>query len=255
MINLSPNNPYTLELRSPLIAAAGCFGLGVEYERSVPIDQIGAIVTRGTALRGQLREPLLLTETAGGVLSQHWPVISFASIVERYVPQWATWRTPVIVNVVADHAAIAVATEGIEGIAGLELWLPDANEAARITAAARAATHLPLIAKLTLHDNLLATARACASAGADALTLIGPLPASVSHSDQGLRSGWLSGPAILPLALRCVASIVDSMDTPVIACGGVFGRADIQAYLAAGARAVQIGTALLANPQLVCEQG
>ena len=103
-----------------------------------------------------------------------------------------------------------------------------------------------LLAKL--HSDVtrvVEAARAVVDAGADAVVVGNALPAAMPDG----RPGGLSGPAIRPQALRCVAEFARALpDTPVIGCGGIMDVADVRAYLAAGARAVQIGTALFHDP-------
>jgi len=140
----------------------------------------------------------------------------------------------------------------------LELNLTEHGErAARITAATRAATQLPLLAKLPpLGAQLVQLARSVADAGADTLTLTGPPRgmATDPHSGEQLQ-GWLSGPAIRPLALALVAEVAAAVTTPIVGCGGIATAANAREYLAAGAAAVQVGTALLANPYAAVQIG
>jgi dihydroorotate dehydrogenase (NAD+) catalytic subunit len=256
MIDLAPNNPYGLTLSSPVLTAAGCFGYGVEYARLVEIERIGAIVTSSTtAQRRRTARPPRLAETPAGVLATGpWPNPGLDRVVERYAPIWAAWRTPVLLSIVgaspAEYAAIAAALEGVEGIAGLELNLADqAERAAAIVAATRAATQLPLLAKLPpLETGLAELARAVAAAGADAITACaGPRALTIDAHGERIE-GMLCGPALRPLALRRVAEVAAAVEVPVIGCGGIATAEDARQVLAAGARAVQLGAALLADP-------
>jgi len=256
MIDLAPHNPYGLNLKSPVLTAAGCFGYGVEYARMVDLAAIGAIITRSTSLRGRRGQAPRLLEMPAGVLTVgSWPDPGLARVIDRFAPVWATWNTPVILSVggatLEEYVAIAAALEGVEGIAGLELNLTEHSErAARITAATRAATQLPLLAKLSpLGTQLADLARSVADAGADALTLTGPPRGMAADPHSGERlQGWLSGPAIRPLALAVVAEVAAVVATPIVGCGGIATVADARQFLAAGATAVQVGAALLANP-------
>jgi dihydroorotate dehydrogenase (NAD+) catalytic subunit len=255
-IELAPNNPYGLTLRAPVLTAAGCFGYGVEYARTANLDQIGAIVTRSTTLRGRRGAAPRLIETPAGVLvAGDWPDPGLARVLDRFAPVWATWRTPVLLSIVGatlqDYADAAAATEGVEGIAGLELNLSSqAERAARIVAAVRAATQLPLLAKLpSLGAGQADLARAVADAGADALTLAAPPLGMAADPQSGeLIAGALAGPAIRPLALALVAAVAAAVPIPMVGCGGIATADDARHMLAAGATAVQIGSALLADP-------
>lgn len=256
-IDLAPNNPYGLTLATPVLAAAGCMGYGVEYERLADLSRLGALVTRSTSLRPRrVARPPRLIETPAGVLSVGgWPNPGLRAVVERYAPAWESWDLPIILSVVgadpAELVELVELLEGVQGIAGLELNLLESPRPAASVAAVRAATGLPLLAKLPpLDDEPLAElARAAGAAGADALTVGGPVRGG--HADEGsgeLLEGWLSGPALRPLALWRVAMVVAAADVPVLAGGGAATPTDGRAFLAAGARAVQVGAALLADP-------
>jgi dihydroorotate dehydrogenase (NAD+) catalytic subunit len=255
-IDLAPHNPYGLALKNRVMAAAGCFGYGVEYARLVEIDRVGAIVTRGTTLRGRrtAHPPRLIETPAGLLFVGAWPDPGLERVLDRYAPVWAGWTTPVLLNVAGEaadeYAALAASLEGVEGIGGLELNLAaHAGHAARIVAAARAATLLPLLAKLPPREDIAALARSVVEAGADAIT-VGASPRGSAADPRGgaLVSGWLSGPALRPLALAAVAEAAAAVGVPVVGCGGIASADDARQFLAAGAAAVQVGAALLADP-------
>jgi dihydroorotate dehydrogenase (NAD+) catalytic subunit len=252
MVELAPNNAYGLALATPVMTAAGCFGYGVEYARLIEESRIGAIVTRAISLHGRrANTPLRFIETPAGLLrSGDAPELRIGAALAEYAPVWARWRTPVLLSVANDHAAVAAALEGVEGVAGIELPCPaDASQAAAIVAAVRAVTLLPLLAKFAPHEAIAATARATVDAGADALVLCGSPRALHIDAQSGERfEGWLSGPALRPLALRIVAEVAAAVDAPIVACGGIASAADARQFLYAGARAVQVGSALLADP-------
>jgi dihydroorotate dehydrogenase (NAD+) catalytic subunit len=159
--------------------------------------------------------------------------------------------------------------EGVPGIAGIELNLSCANGSrggvafgldegatASLVAAVRRATDLPVIAKLTAAaTDVRAIARAAADAGADAITAINTLPGLALAPDRrgpalGSGYGGISGPALRPVALRVVHEIAQVVDVPVIGIGGVTSIDDVLDLLAAGASAVGVGVAALADPML-----
>jgi dihydroorotate dehydrogenase (NAD+) catalytic subunit len=266
MIDLAPHNPYGLALRRPVMTAAGCFGYGIEYARLADIAGIGAIVTRSTTLHGRrVARPPQLIETPAGLLAVGaWPNPGLARVIDRHAPVWASWDTPVLLSVAGatadEFAAFAAALEGVEGIAGLELNLAGHTDAAGVVAAARAATQLPLLAKLPHLEGdrqaLAALARSVADAGADAIVAISsPRGLAIDPSSGARVEGWLSGPALRPLALALVADIAAAASVPVIGCGGIASAEDARQFLAAGAAAVQIGAALLADPGAVARLG
>jgi dihydroorotate dehydrogenase (NAD+) catalytic subunit len=266
MIDLAPHNPYGLTLQHPVLTAAGCFGYGVEYARMVDVGGIGAIVTRSTTLHSRRvsRAPQLLETPAGLLAVGAWPNPGLARVIEQYAPTWASWDTPVLLHVAGttaeEFAAFAAALEGTEGIAGLELHLAGHGDAARMVAAARAATQLPLLAKLPFPEGdrqaLAGLARSVAEAGADAIVAIGSPRGMAIDPQSGERvEGWLSGPMLRPIALALVADLAAAVDIPLIGCGGIASVEDARQFLAAGAQAVQVGAALLADPGVAARIG
>jgi dihydroorotate dehydrogenase (NAD+) catalytic subunit len=260
-IELAPHNPYGLAITNPVIAAAGCLGSGIQLSRTASIEQIGALVTPTTSLRGHRGRPLRLIETPAGLLCVgRWPGQSLTTVLQDYTPTWATWRTPVLLSVsganAAEAAALATQLEGVEGIAGIELDLSDVgDQAATVVAAVRAVCLLPLLAKLPAREEgLIDMARSVVGGGADALVVA--MPPLARWSDTGtMLEGRLCGPAWGPLALHLVALLAGTVDIPVIGAGGIASTTDAQRMLAAGASAVQVGSALLADPGLAATIG
>ena len=264
-----------LVLPNPILVASGTFGYGIEYGDVVDVNRLGGICCKGTTLRPRIGNPTpRVTETPGGMLNSiglQNPGVD--AVVEKYSATWAGWRVPVIVNVagesVADYVEVVRRLEGVPGIAGIELNIScpnigkgglqfaiDAEAAASVTAAVRRATDLPLLVKLSPNvADVRPIARAIAGAGADALTAVNTLSgiAMGATRDRPLLGniyGGLSGPAIKPVALRIVYEVCQVVDIPVIAIGGITELADVLDYLAAGAIAVQVGTAIFADPAL-----
>jgi dihydroorotate dehydrogenase (NAD+) catalytic subunit len=264
-----------LVLPNPILVASGTFGYGVEYGDVVDVDRLGAICCKGTTLRARVGNPTpRVTETPGGMLNSiglQNPGV--AAVIEKYADTWAGWRVPVLVNVagesVEDYVEVARRLDGVPGVAGIELNIScpnvgrgglqfaiDAGAAGEVTAAVRRATDLPLLVKLSPNvADIRPIARAIADAGADALTAINTLSgiAVAPSRDRPLLGniyGGLSGPAIKPVALRVVYEAVQAVNIPVIAIGGVTELADVLDFLAVGAVAVQVGTAIFADPAL-----
>lgn len=260
MIDLAPNNPYTLELASPVLAAAGSLGYGVEVARQLGLGQrgaahgLGAIVTRTTTARPRRGHGAIVETPAGLLYRGAWPNPGVRAVRERFAPAWAAWGLPVILSVAADGAdelaELLADLEMVEGVAGVELPLAAHGAltpaaAAPLVRAARAATPLPLVVKLPGHaPHPAELARAAADAGADALALVDGLPGA-APAPAGLAHGLLCGPALRPLALRAVADVAAAVAAPIIGIGGVSTPADARALLDAGAVAVGLGAALL----------
>lgn len=253
-----------LVLRNPMIAASGPFGYGVEVVDDLDLSAIGALVTRSTSLRpshGQAAVGPRIAEVPGGIVSGvGLPNPGIDAVLERFAPTWARWPTPVILSLVGGSAGEVVEIlkrlEGEPGIAAIELNLRDDATAARIVEAARRATELPLIAKLPPRvDDVRSLARELVDAGADALAAVGGVPAFTLAADRsrpafGSNGGVLSGPAVRPIALGVVFELGQAVDVPVIGMGGVGTLADVLDVLAAGASAVGVATAGLAEPDL-----
>jgi dihydroorotate dehydrogenase (NAD+) catalytic subunit len=274
-VDLSVDLGRGLVLSNPILVASGAFGYGVESADAVEIDRLGGFCTRGTTLKARPGNPApRMIETAGGLLNAvglQNPGVD--AVLERYAPKWATWRTPVIVNVaggsVREFVELVRRLDGAAGVAGIELNLscPNADSggvqfaldtaaAAELTAAVRRATDLPLLVKLSSDAaDVGAVARAVADAGADVLTAINTVTGLAVAPDRtrsllGATYGGLSGPAIKPIALRVVFEVAQAVKIPVIAAGGVSGLTDVLDFLAVGAVAVQLGTAAFADPAL-----
>ncbi|MEI7644021.1 MAG: dihydroorotate dehydrogenase [Chloroflexales bacterium] len=265
MIDLAPNNPYALSIASPIIAAAGSLGYGVEVARHLGLGArpassgLGAMVTRSTSLRPCKARPMPeIIETSAGLLYRGWEHNpGLRAVRERFAPVWATWELPVVVSLwgegASELAEAAALLEGVAGVMGVELPLAvhgalTPESAGRLVAAVRRATVLPLIVKLPGQaPDILALARAVVAHGADTLALIAGLPAIAARPDGTLAEGWLCGPAIAPLALALVAAVCAEATVPVIGMGGVRSAADARAMLTAGATAVGLGSAILAD--------
>ena len=264
-----------LVLPNPILVASGTFGYGVEYGDVVEVDRLGGICCKGTTLRPRIGNPTpRVTETPGGMLNSiglQNPGVD--AVIEKYASTWQSWRVPVIVNVagesVGDYVEVVRRLDGIPGIAGIELNIScpnvgrgglqfaiDAEAAVGVTAAVRRATDLPLLVKLSPNvADIRPIARAIADAGADALTAINTLSGIAVDGSRlkpllGNIYGGLSGPAIRPVALRIVYEVCQVVDIPVIAIGGVTELADVLDFMAVGAVAVQVGTAIFADPTL-----
>jgi dihydroorotate dehydrogenase (NAD+) catalytic subunit len=274
-IELAPLRPGRLRLVHPLLVAAGGAGYASEFLEAVGEMAPAAIVTRSTsrASRSGSRAPRM-TQVPGGLL---WSIglqnPGLDAVLRRHGARWGEARVPIVVSICADNvddiAWLARRLDMAPEVAGVELNLAcpdrgrgsapiglDVQASELATVAARAATDLPLIVKLTpLAPDLRQIARAVAAAGADAISAIGPLPALALDDRRtgallGTAYGGLSGPALKSIGLRVVYEIAQSVSVPIIGIGGVATLDDVLDYLAAGANAVGLATAALADPQL-----
>lgn len=274
-VDLSVDLGRGLILPNPIMVASGTFGYGVEYGEVVDVNRLGGICCKGTTLKPRIGNPTpRVTETPGGMLNSiglQNPGVD--AVIEKYATTWLTWRVPVLVNVagesVHDYVEVARRLDGVPGVAGIELNIScpnvgkgglqfaiDAGAAGEVTAAVRRVTDLPLLVKLSPNvADIRPIARAIAEAGADALTAINTLSGIAVAPGRkrpllGNIYGGLSGPAIKPVALRIVYEAAQVVKIPVVAIGGITSLADVLDFLAVGAVAVQVGTAIFADPTL-----
>ncbi len=269
--------PGSLELKNPVLSAAGTLGYGLEYEAYGDITALGGIVTNGITLAPCAGAPMpRIVETPSGLLSavglQNCGARHFADEILPRIP----WNhVPVIPNVnatnVDDFAAIAAILSEERGVAAIEVNLDCPNDhrggqpfcqnpvtAARaVNAVCRHAGGKPVIAKLSpLAMDIVEVARAVEAAGADIISCIGPLRGmSVDvrsrRSRLGSLSGGLTGPAIKPVALLCVREIARVVKIPIIGIGGVSSAGDVLEFLLVGASAVGMGSRCLGDPAAI----
>jgi dihydroorotate dehydrogenase (NAD+) catalytic subunit len=274
-VDLAPKRPGALVLRNPLLVASGTFGYGVEYGEVVEIGLLGAICCKGTTRKARTgNHPPRVTETPAGMLNSiglQNPGVE--AVLERYAPLWARWDVPVIVNVagesIEDYVEVVRRLDGVPGVAGVELniscpnvgkgglqFAVDAEAAGAVTAAVRRATDLPLMVKLSPNvADVRPIAKAIEAEGADSISAVNTLSGMAISPDRrrallGNTYGGVSGPAIKPVALRVVYEVAQTVRVPIVAIGGISELADVLDYLAAGASAVQVGTAIFADPAL-----
>jgi dihydroorotate dehydrogenase (NAD+) catalytic subunit len=261
-----------LRLPNPILVASGTFGYGREMKGLVDLARLGGIVPKTiTPLPRAGNPPWRTVETAAGLLNS---IGLDNDGVEAFLAKQLPWLlacgAPVIVSIagasVEDFVSLAGRLEAVEGIAALELNVScpnvshgvdmgsDPELCRRVVAGVRGATALPVLAKLTPNvADIASVARGARDGGADAVTVI--------NTCQGMAVDWrrrkpllgnviggLSGPAIKPIALRCVHQIRRAVEIPIVGVGGIMTIDDVMEFLVTGASAVQIGTASFAEP-------
>ncbi|MCE9629758.1 MAG: dihydroorotate dehydrogenase [Planctomycetia bacterium] len=261
-----------LRLPNPILVASGTFGYGREMAGMVDLKRLGGIVPK--TITPQPRKgnaPWRTVETSSGLLNSiGLDNDGVDSFLAKQLPWLLDCGAPVIVSIAGatldDFESLARRLEAVPGIAALELNISCPNVShgvdmgsdpvmcRRVVAAVRGATTLPVLAKLTPNvTDIVAVARAAHDGGADAVTVI--------NTCQGMAVDWrrrrpllgnviggLSGPAIKPIALRCVHQIRRAVDIPIIGVGGIMTIDDCMEFFVTGASAVQIGTASFAEP-------
>ncbi len=262
-----------IELRSPLIAASGTVGSVWEWAEVADVSPYGAAVAKSVApVAWPGRAAPRLAPAGPGMLNgigiqnpgiEAWAE-TMASQIERVgVPVWgsAVGETPDEFAMVAKGLAAAGVTvvEVNLSCPNLEdgrMFSLDVSRSAEVMAAVASASEVPVGAKLSPNtDDIVGVAAACMEAGATFLTLTNTiLGFGIDPSDgRPLLSGGVggySGPGLKAISLRCVYEVSRALPTaPIIGCGGVMTGTDVLEYLLAGASAVAIGTAHLAEPR------
>ena len=271
-VDLSVEAARGLRLKNPVMTASGTFGQGVEYAELIDVSRLGAIVNKGTTPAARPGNPQYrIAETPSGILNSIGLENPGATEVARkYGKAWAELGVAVIVNVagyiVDDYVYVVHEMTGTPGVVAYEINVScpnvkggmlfgcDPDLAAEVTRAVKAETDLPIIVKLTPNaPDVVAVARACEEAGADALTAINTVLGMRIDTRRrrpilGSGSGGLSGPAIRPIAVHITYQVAQAVGIPIIGAGGITNAQDALEFLMAGASSVQVGTATFADP-------
>ena len=262
-----------LALPAPILVASGTFGYAREMERLVDLSRLGAVLPKTITSQPRAgNRPWRTVETTAGLLNSiGLDNDGLEAFIAHHLPYLRQLACPVIVSIAGsshdDFCAMARRlSEVAAGIAALELNISCPNVAhgvdfganaemcRRLIQGIREVCPLPLIAKLTPNVTSIADiAKAAADGGADCLSVINTL-LGMAIDWRGQRPllgnivGGLSGPAIKPVALRCVYQVARATKLPVIGIGGIATIDDVMEFLVAGASAVQIGTANYYDP-------
>ncbi|MGD8967476.1 MAG: HisA/HisF-related TIM barrel protein [Anaerolineae bacterium] len=256
-IELAPHHKTGLTLRSPVMPAAGCFGLGGEYQDLVDGDALGAVVVGPVTARPcpGAAPPRALPVPGGVLLNTGLANPGINAVIQRYADFWRRLSVPTIVHVAGTRPdeveSCCRSLAGIDNVCGIELGLPPdvtGDEASDLVQSAARAAYQPLLVRLPLRNAHLLCATAV-EAGAHALTIAAP-PQGTAWDVRGkcFITGGLYGPLVLPLALHALQRVAERVTVPLIGCGGVHSTQDARAFLNAGAAAIQVGSALWRDP-------
>jgi dihydroorotate dehydrogenase (NAD+) catalytic subunit len=279
-VNKGPEMGVTIagvELRSPVIAASGTFGYGVEFEEIVALDRIGAFVTKGLSKEPMKGNPTpRIIETAAGMMNaiglQNMGVRPF---VEEKLPKLRQMKGAVVIaNIfgytVEDCLEVIGVLNDAEGIAMYELnascpntshggmvFGTDPELLKELVSRTKEAVKRPLMVKLSPNVTSIGQmAKVAEEAGADAVSLVNTF-VSLAIDVETRRprianvTGGLSGPAIKPIAVRMVYEAAKAVKIPVVGMGGIVSAEDAAEFMMAGATAVEVGTATYADPRAV----
>jgi dihydroorotate dehydrogenase (NAD+) catalytic subunit len=263
-----------LELDNPMMLASGVAGYGDDLKHVTELRRIGAVVTKTLTLRPREgNAPPRLVEVPSGLINS----IGLANMgcrefISERLGRLGNLGTKIVVSVggftVQEYARVAAALDEAGGFDALELNISCPNikaggvnfgcepkKAARVVRTVRPKTSRPLIVKLTPNvSDVASVARACASEGADALTVANTFRAMAVDLQSrkpmlGATTGGLSGPVVKAMCLAKVWEVVSAVRTPVIACGGISSARDALEYIVVGATAFQVGSACFRNFQ------
>ncbi|HEX4256864.1 MAG TPA: dihydroorotate dehydrogenase [Streptosporangiaceae bacterium] len=265
-----------VELPTPILTAAGCAGTGRELAQYIDVAKIGAVTTKSIMIEPRAGRPTPRTaETASGLLNS---VGLQGPGIDAFLQRDLAWllsqgaRTVVSIagSTVGEYAELAARLSDAAGVTAIELNLSSPNvegrgrdfaaepdTAAQVAEAVRAATRydIPVIAKLAPDvPDIVTVARACVAAGADALSMINTLPGMVIDTTTMRPAlaggvGGLSGPAIRPIAVRCIWRTRQALpEVPIIGIGGVRTGRDALELILAGATLVAVGTVIFHDP-------
>ncbi len=263
-------------LPNPVLTASGCAAAGQELAQFFDVAELGGVVTKSIMMNVRSgRATPRMAETPSGMLNSiglQGPGIEI--FIERDLPWLIEQGARAVVSIagstVDEYAKLAMRLREASGISMLEVNIScpnvedrgqvfacDARSAAEVMQAVRRATRaeIPVFAKLSPDvTDIVSIARACVTAGADGLSMTNTLLGMVIDTDT-LRpvlagvTGGLSGPAIRPVALRCVWQVHAAMpEVPILGMGGIRTGLDALQFILAGARAVSVGTEIFHDP-------
>lgn len=260
-------------LKNPVVVASGTFGFGREYGAFYDLGELGGICAKGLTLHRREGNPApRIAETPMGILNsvglQNPGVDAF---IETELPFLRQFDTKVIANIsgnTPEEYGIMCEKLNAAGVDMIEVNISCPNVkagglaygtrpelAAEVTREAKThAGSTPVMVKLSPNvTDITQIAKAVADAGADALSLINTLRGMRIDVNTGrpvlkMNTGGLSGPAVLPVAVRMVWEVACAVKLPILGMGGVSKGEDAAQLMLAGASAVAVGTALFADP-------
>lgn len=261
-----------VQLKNPVVVASGTFGFGREYGQFYDLSELGGICVKGlTAARREGNPPPRIAETPMGILNsvglQNPGVDEF---IKTELPYLRQFDTRVIANISGNtpeeygEMCEKLSEAGVDLIevniscpnvkAGGLAYGTRPELAAEVTEVAKRHAGVPVMVKLSPNvTDITEIARAVEAAGADAVSLINTLrgmriDVRTRRPVLKMDTGGLSGPAVLPVAVRMVWETANAVSIPVLGMGGVSSGEDAVQLMLAGASAVAVGTACFTDP-------
>ena len=263
-----------ITLDNPVMPASGTFGYGYEFAELYDINCLGSLSCKGTTRAPRFGNPTpRIAEASAGLLNAvglQNPGVD--QVIAQELPRLRqVFHKPMMANVsgfsIGEYAETCALLDQEDQVGWLEVNIScpnvhgggmafgsDPRAAAAVTRAVKAVTKKPVYMKLSPNvTDIAAVARACQDAGADGVSLINTLLAMRIDLKRrkpllANQTGGLSGPALLPLAVRMVYQVYQAVDIPIIGMGGVSSAEDVLELMLAGATAVEVGAANLVDP-------
>ena len=256
-----------LRLANPTMLASGILGLSAESLSTIVTGGAGAIVTKSIGLKPRkgYANPTIVQTSCGLINAMGLPNPGIKEFVKE-IREAKSLGVPIIVSVYGFSAEeyAMVAKKAVDAGADaveLNVSCPHVKETgseigqnpeilAEVVRKAKKAVEKPVFVKLSPNVmNIAEIAEVAANAGADALTAINTVKAMAIDTETAMpilsnKTGGLSGPAMKPIAVRCVYEIYERVKLPIVGCGGITSWRDAIEFLLAGATAIQIGTAV-----------
>ncbi|MCX6458135.1 MAG: dihydroorotate dehydrogenase [Actinobacteria bacterium] len=266
-----------LEFSSPVFTASGCAAAGKELDQFIDITTIGAVVTKSVMLNPRSgRATPRMAETPSGMLNG---IGLQGPGIDDFIQNDLSWlsqkgaKTIVSIagNNVEEFGKVADKLRDIPGVVAIEVNIscPNVENRGQVFACdpyaaadvinnvrRNVSASIPLFAKLSPDvTDITEIAKSVVKAGADGLSVINTLLGMVIDTDTLLpklsgKTGGLSGPAIRPVAVRCVYQIRKALpNIPIIGMGGIRNGRDAIEFFAAGANAISVGTTVFNDPE------
>ena len=263
-----------LTLANPIIPASGTFGFGYEFADLYDINILGSLSMKGTTKDPRFGNPTpRIAEIPDGLINSvglQNPGVE--KVISEELPKLRqVYSKPVLANIsgfsVDEFVDCAKKFDAAEGVGILEINIScpnvhgggmsfgtDPKAAAAVTEAVKKAVKKPVYVKLTPNvTDITVIAKAVEAAGADGVCLINTLLGMRIDLKRrrpviANKMGGMSGPCLLPLALRMVYQVYETVNIPIIGMGGVASAEDVVEMMLAGASAVEVGAANLVDP-------
>ena len=261
-----------VKMKNPIVVASGTFGFGREYGQFYNLNELGGICCKGLTLhRREGNPPPRIAETPMGILNsvglQNPGVDTF---IEQELPELKKHDLAIIANIsgnTPEEYGVMCEKLSAAGVDMIEVNISCPNVkagglaygtkpelAAEVTKVAKEHATVPVMVKLSPNvTDITEIAKAVADAGADTLSLINTLRGmridiNTRRPILKMNTGGLSGPAVLPVAVRMVWEVASAVNLPILGMGGVAKGEDAAQLMLAGASAVAVGTACFADP-------